>query len=164
MMRLVPSYDPVLHKPTMSIKEEELPALGDVIAGMISVLDEKEALGLAAPQVGSGLNLFVMRWMGQTRVCINPQVIETSEETAEVDEGCLSYPNLRLGIKRPLWATVCWQDTEGSLHQTKLFGMEARIFLHEWDHCQGICFTDRVGKTTLLMAKKRAEKESRRKL
>jgi peptide deformylase len=164
MMKLVPSYDSILHTPTRPINEEEISALGALIESMIEIMDEKGGLGLAAPQIGSNLNLFVMRWIGNPRICINPQVIETSEETDEVEEGCLSYPNLRLEIRRPLWAVVRWQDLDGTLNQSKLYGMEARIFLHEWDHCQGICFTDRVGKTTLMMAKKRAEKESRRKL
>ncbi len=163
MMRLVPSYDPVLHTLTRKIDDEEIPTLVPFIEDMIKVMDEKGGLGLAAPQIGSDLNLFVMRWANQTRACINPQIIQTSEETDEIDEGCLSYPNLKLSIRRPLWVIVSWQDTEGALHQSKLVGMEARIFLHEWDHCQGICFTDRVGKTSLMMAKKRAEKESRRK-
>lgn len=161
MMKLVPSHDPTLHKPTRMISDDEIPTLGPLIEDMIKLMDEKGGLGLAAPQIGSDLALFVMKWLDQVRVCINPQIIETSEEIYEAQEGCLSYPNLRLNIRRPLWAMVCWQDTDGSLQQTKLFGMEARIFLHEWDHCQGICFTDRVGKTTLMMAKKRAEKEAR---
>jgi peptide deformylase len=163
MMKLIPSYDPILHTLTRPVNEEEISDLSPIIKNMIDIMDEKGGLGLAAPQVGSDLNLFVMRWIGTPRICINPQIIETSEETEEIEEGCLSYPNLRLSIRRPLWAVVRWQDAKGDLNQSKLYGMEARIFLHEWDHCQGICFTDRVGKTTLMMAKKRAEKESRRK-
>lgn len=160
-MRLVPSHDPLLHKPTRAVSEDEIPTLGPLIHDTIRTMDEKNGMGLAAPQVGSDLNLFVMRWLDQVRVCINPQIIETSEEVYEAEEGCLSYPDLRLDIRRPLWAMVCWQDTEGSLQQARLLGMEARIFLHEWDHCQGICFTDRVGRTTLMMAKKRADKQAR---
>ena len=163
MMNLVPSYDPVLHRPTRQVDGHEIPTLGPLVEELIKTMEETGGIGLAAPQVGLDLNLFVMRWANNTRVCINPQIIETSEETNELEEGCLSYPNLRLKIRRPLWAVVCWQDAEGNLQQAKIFGMESRVFLHEWDHCQGICFTDRVGKTTLLMAKKRADKKYRRK-
>jgi len=163
MMKLIPNYDPVLHRPTNPVDLDKVGDLSSIIQQMYDVMAESGGIGLAAPQVGLDLNLFVMDWMGVKRTCINSVIMETSEETYSAEEGCLSFPNLRLDVSRPNWAMVGWFDENGEPHKTKLVGMEARVFLHEWDHCQGICFTDRVGKVTLRMAKAKAEKAARRK-
>ena len=162
-MQLVPSNDPILHRPAKSVDLADLPNLTATISELQQQMTISGGIGLSANQVGLDLAMFVMEWVGEKRVCINPVVIETSEEIGSEDEGCLSFPELRLTIKRPLWAIVGWFDETGEARKTKLVGLEARVFLHEWDHLQGICFTDRVGKVTLMMAKKRAEKLARRK-
>lgn len=161
MMKLVPSYDTVLHTPAAPVEDSQIQDLAATIQQMREVMQQNGGIGLAAPQVGVPLSMFLMRWMQEDRVCINPQIAETSSETDEMEEGCLSFPHLRLPVKRPLWIQALWTDETGRSHCRKLHGLEARVFLHEWDHCQGICFTDRVGKTTLMLAKKRAAKTAR---
>lgn len=161
MMTLVPSYDPVLHTPATQVEASQIQDLGPTIQQMRQVMDSNGGIGLAAPQIGVPLRLFIMRWMQEDRVCINPQIMEASTEMDSMEEGCLSFPHLRLTVNRPLWIQALWIDETGHEHHRKLHGLEARVFLHEWDHCQGICFTDRVGKTTLMLAKKRAAKAAR---
>ena len=161
-MQLVSSYDPILRKQTKSIELEQIPDLISTFNEMHAMMETSGGLGLAAPQVGLDISVFVMNWVGVKRTCINPVIFETSEETASEDEGCLSFPDLRLPVTRPLWAIVGWFDEAGEARKTKLVGLEARVFLHEWDHCQGICFTDRVSKVKLEMAKRKANKLARR--
>lgn len=162
-MQLVSSHDPILRKQTKSVELEQISSLSSIFEEMFTIMKTRGGIGLAAPQVGLDINMFVMDWMGVKRTCINPVIFETSEETASADEGCLSFPNLRLPVTRPLWAIVGWFDETGEARKDKLVGLEARVFLHEWDHCQGICYTDRVGKVKLEMAKRKADKLARRK-
>lgn len=161
-MILIPSDDPLLRKPTRSVELEEIPAIKPKLREMLDMMKQSGGIGLAAPQVGLDINAFVMGFAGHDRCCVNPMVMETSEETDSQEEGCLSFPGLRLQVKRPLWAQVGWFDEDGEPRRAKLVGYEARVFLHEWDHCQGIVFTDRVSRTRLDMARRKAEKEIRR--
>jgi len=161
-MNLVNSYNPILRKPAKLLEIADIPNHAETFKSLHDTMKTSGGLGIAAPQVGLDLNAFVMDWMGVIRVCINPMVFEVSEETDEQEEGCLSFPGLRLKITRPLWAIVGWFDENGQACKDKLVGIEARVFLHEWDHVQGIVFTDRVGKVTLMRAKARAEKLARR--
>jgi peptide deformylase len=161
-MHLVKNTDRVLRSKTADVDLEQLDQLSETFAQMYEIMGESGGVGLAAPQVGLDINVFVMEWMGVRRTCINPVIFEASSETYEAEEGCLSFPGLKLDVARPNWAVVGWFDEKGNPHKSKLVGFEARVFLHEWDHCQGILFTDRVGKVSLMMAKKKAAKESRR--
>lgn len=161
-MQLISEYSDVLHAPTRDIELDEIPGLTQTISDMLETMKLNNGVGLAAPQVGLGINLFVMEWEGHSRVCINPVIAHASEELAIAEEGCLSFPNLRLQIKRPVSIHAAWYDQTGQPQSAVLNDTEARIFLHEWDHCRGICFTDRVGPVTLIMAKNKAEKLTRR--
>lgn len=162
-MQLIKNTDPLLRKPAKELSLDQIPAMREQFSQMHDVMHARGGIGLAAPQVGLDANVFVMEWMGVQRTCINPIILEASEERYEAEEGCLSFPGLRLTIERPNWILAGWYDEDAQPKTAKLVGMEARVFLHEWDHCQGILFTDRVGKVTLMLAKKRAEKEARRK-
>lgn len=160
-MTLIPSHDPILRRKANTVDLQKLSELGSTIQDMKTLMRAKDAVGLAAPQIGLDLTMFVMDYGGTDRVCINPAVLEASEETEIGTEGCLSFPGLRLEVVRPFWITAFWFDENGEPHTEKLRGWEARIFLHEWDHCHGILFTDRVGKVTLRMAKAKAEKRAK---
>lgn len=157
-MKLVSSHDPILRKPTTVVQLEDIPSLAETFAEMHKQMHLGNGVGLAAPQVGLNLNVFVMDCMGNKRTCINPSIISTSDEMETEEEGCLSFPGLRLPVKRPFSIIAKWIDENGYEHTETLMGLEARCFLHEWDHCQGICFTDRVGKVTLHLAKKKARR------
>ena len=93
---------------------------------------------------------------------INPVIQKISEETSLEYEGCLSYPNLILKISRPRKLVASFLDADAKECTIELEGYDARCFLHEYDHLQGIDFTDRVSKLKLDMAKKKKAKIEKR--
>mgnify|MGYP001254449927 CR=1 FL=1 len=127
--------------------------------GMFQLMWEKEGIGLAAPQVGMFLRMFIMGSKeGPHYVCINPEVIEVSENQILDAEGCLTFPNLWLNISRPEWVDARYQTLDGSIVERRFEGLMARCYLHELDHLNGIPFTTIVSKLKLDMAKKRRKK------
>lgn len=157
-MKLVEHHNSILHKKVKDVELNDVLALADTFEQMHETMLKSRGIGLSASQVGIDLNAFVMNCMGIKRTCVNPEIISTSDEMTVEEEGCLSFPNLRLPVNRPFSIIASWIDEQGYEHTETLMGLEARCFLHEWDHCQGICFTDRVGKVTLHLAKKKARK------
>jgi peptide deformylase len=89
---------------------------------------------------------------------INPLVTEVSTNQVEMMEGCLSFPGLFMKVKRPDTVGVKYLDIQQKECIIKLVGFHARVFLHEYDHLQGITFDQRVSKMRLDMAKKKQEK------
>lgn len=129
---------------------------------MKAVMERHRGIGLAANQIN--LNAAVHVQMVQTDMVamFNPQIHNISNDKVLMSEGCLSDPGLYLKVKRPDMVQVSWEDEMGERTGTTLFGMDARVFLHEFDHLQGILFTDRVGDVKLKMArKKQAERLNR---
>ena len=116
-----------------------------------------EGVGLAANQVGLDAQIFIM---GEDKplTIINPMVTEVSTNQVEMMEGCLSFPGLFMKVKRPDTVGVKYLDTQQKECIIKLEGFHARVFLHEFDHLQGITFDQRVSKMRLDMAKKKQEK------
>ena len=91
-----------------------------------------------------------------------PVIQKISEETDSKYEGCLSYPNLILNVKRPIKLVTQFLDADAKECIIVLEGYDARVFLHEYDHLQGIEFTDRVSKLKLGMAMKKKIKREKR--
>lgn len=161
-MKLIENYNEILKRSTRPVDLTEIPGMQDIVQDMHATMLEHRGLGLAAPQVGLDISLFVMNCSGNKRTCFNPQIISTDDNMNTEKEGCLSFPFLHLSVTRPFSIVASWVDENGYEYTETLMGLEARCFLHEWDHCQGIVFTDRVGKTTLHLAKKAAVKRARR--
>jgi peptide deformylase len=90
--------------------------------------------------------------------CINPKIINKSDDSIKESEGCLSYPGLYLKIDRPNWVDVEFTDETGSLKQLRLDGVTARCFQHEHDHMNGIRMVEKVGQVSLQMARQKQEK------
>lgn len=131
-------------------------------AAMIKFMLDNNGIGLAANQVGISKNFFAM---GSKNIpgfepmgVFNPKILECSQETELFKEGCLSYPDLWLSIKRPKEIVVEYQDYTGSIHTAKIDGLMARVFQHEFDHINGICFVDRVSQMKLQLAMKKLRK------
>ncbi len=118
-----------------------------------------KGVGLAAPQIGHALRVFVTRPNEKSvvRVFINPEIISQAGETDGVPErdnlprrqagkleGCLSIPNVWGKVKRSGTVTLRWQDESGKIHQEEFTGFMATIIQHETDHLGGILFTQRV--------------------
>lgn len=128
---------------------------------MFRFMKERGGMGLAVPQIGANLRLFIMSDGKIEFVCANPHIIKVSEDKMEWGkEECLSFPHLELTIKRPSFITITYFDVDGILQAQEFDGIWARCFLHEFDHIEGIVFTDKVGKTKLSMA----QNKQRRKL
>lgn len=116
------------------------------------------AVGLSANQCNIEARVFVLGTDDYDLVCVNPEIVSFSEDEKEDTEGCLSYPGLFFGVKRPKDIVVKFQDQDGVYQTLELSGITAKCFMHELDHLNGITFTQRVGPVTLLMANKKRDK------
>jgi len=119
-------------------------------------------LGLSANQVGVQKNVIIMGTDERLIACINPSVDELIGEKELYLEGCLSFPELWLHINRHPECIVTYQTVDGELVKKKhMKGLEARVFLHEYDHLLGITFQERASDLGLSLAKKRRTKRLR---
>lgn len=132
----------------------------ELVRDMAKIMMANNGIGLAAPQVGVGKSIFVMGNEEKLIACINPSIEDTSGEVMDM-EGCLSFPKLYLNVRRSETIKVKYFTVTGEEVSTEFSGFMARVFQHEYDHLQGICFVSRVGKLSLELAKKRRKKKSR---
>lgn len=130
----------------------------ELVQELFATLVEYGGVGLAAPQCGILKNIFVMGNFKKMTACINPVVVETSARSIVETEGCLSFPGLWLKVRRPETVTVQYKNIEGETVQEDLEGLEARVFLHEFDHLFGVTFDNRVGDLSLKMAREKRKK------
>ncbi len=143
ILKLTPNTHPILHekikKCSYNLNRQELSKI------LIDSMIHHNGVGLSANQIGISERVFVMIRdieFNEIIVCFNPQIIKTYKEEVEMEEGCLSYPDLYLNISRPKKIIVKYEDVDKKTHKLKLDGLAARVFLHEYDHMQGINFTD----------------------
>ena len=131
----------------------------ELVRAMSKFMSDNGGVGLAAPQVGIKKRIFIMGNFTKLVACINPKIVSLSEERENDLEGCLSFPDLFMKVKRPSSAVVQYNTVSGELIERELTGFECRVFLHEYDHLIGITFDQRVGDLALKMAKDRRKKE-----
>ena len=106
-----------------------------------------QGIGISANQIGIWERAFAMvrdLENNEVMVCFNPRIIKSYSEEVEMEEGCLSYPELFLKIKRPDKIVVKYEDEDKKTHKIKLQGLASRVFQHEYDHMEGIDFTQRT--------------------
>ena len=106
-----------------------------------------KGIGISANQIGIWERAFAMirdLEHNEVMVCFNPRIIKSYTEKVEMEEGCLSYPELFLKIKRPDRIVVKYEDEDKKTHKMKLQGLASRVFQHEYDHMEGIDFTQRT--------------------
>lgn len=132
----------------------------ELVKHMTKIMFENSGIGLAAPQVGVMKRLFIMGNTDKLFVCINPTLISGGESYRDL-EGCLSFPNLWLQVSRYKEILAYYQDIQGNVIETKLDGLIARVYQHELDHLDGVCFDTRVGPVTLDLAKRKRKRKSR---
>jgi len=126
---------------------------------MVDFMLANKGIGLSANQIGLDAQVFVMgENVDNAVMCINPVVLQHTEETVVDIEGCLSFPNVYVKVKRPKEVLVKYYDEDLKEVSTKVVGYSAKCFLHEWDHLQGITFKDRVSKLRWDIAKKKSRK------
>ncbi|MEO1053023.1 MAG: peptide deformylase [Bacteroidota bacterium] len=143
--------DPVLKQRAVDIEEGEV----DVKAlsqDMFETMEAASGIGLAAPQIGKGIRIFVVdgRPLEEegmedfVKVFVNPEVIEETGDEWGFEEGCLSIPTIREEVFRPETVRIRYFDENWEEHEEEFDGMKARIIQHEYDHLEGILFTDHI--------------------
>jgi peptide deformylase len=140
--------DKILRKKTSKVTEVDNKTI-ELIKNMFSTMRNANGIGLAANQVGADKAIFVVDISGiedykdiKPMTIINPRIVERSEEKIKMEEGCLSIPDVRSEIERPKEITIAYQDVDLNEHTVKVGDVLARVMQHEYDHLQGILFTD----------------------
>ena len=144
ILKLIPNTHPILH-------EKMKPCSEDLDRREMSrILKENmfhyKGIGLSANQIGISERVFVMMLNIETEetiTCFNPRIIKRYEDDVWYEEGCLSFPDEIINIQRPNRIIVKYEDEDKKEHKIKLDGFAARVFLHEFDHLEGIVFTER---------------------
>ncbi len=132
--------------------------LAELCADMFETMYAAEGVGLAAPQIGLGLRLFVMDCEGVKLIAANPEIVETIGEQSS-QEGCLSVGKVPAVVVRAQKARLRAQDEKGEWFEREAEGYAARAFQHETDHCDGKLFIDHLPKLRREMVLKRFRKE-----
>jgi peptide deformylase len=167
-MNLITAPDVMLESPVKPFELDQLnPA--PIALDMIDLMNKSSGLGISANQVGLNAQIFVMKAIlnkqyGSPLIVINPVIKGISNEREEGIEGCLSHPGLYLKVKRPLSCMVEFDTLTSDLRSVikvnaKFDDIDARVFLHEYDHLHGIQFINRVSKLKLKLAEKRRNKK-----
>lgn len=126
----------------------------------------QNGLGLAANQIGERHRAFAMK-AEQIIVCFNPKIVDVSEETVLLEEGCLSYPGLLVKIKRPKKIRVRYTMPNGEVDTRVFDGLTARVFQHELSHLNGVCHIDEasyIERDRAKMRWKKIQRERKRQL
>ena len=151
--------DPILKKKAQ-IVEKNYPDLKSLINDMFETMYHASGVGLAAPQIGKSIRLFIIdtsafdnkdfeetsgfKTATLKKVFINPEIINESGEAKPFEEGCLSIPNVREIINRKSEIKLSYFDENFVHHQESFNGIIARVIQHEHDHIEGVLFTDKV--------------------
>ncbi len=141
--------DPVLRKKCHAINPD-YPGLDELIANMFETMYESNGVGLAAPQIGKDIRLFIIdtdafnekKKPGIKRIFINAEMIVQKGTEWEFEEGCLSIPKIRENVKRPPSIRIKFQNERFEHIEEEFNGIEARVIQHEYDHIEGILFVD----------------------
>jgi peptide deformylase len=144
---------PILRKTAEDI-DQEYPQLNQIIKDLFETMYNSEGVGLAAPQIGKSIRIFVIDGKPMAddepeladfkRVFINAHITEKSGDLQPMSEGCLSIPKLREEVSRESHIRIKYYDENWEYHDEVYDGYKARIIQHEYDHLDGILFTDRV--------------------
>jgi peptide deformylase len=160
--------DPVLRKVARDIDKNETD-VKKLVADMFETMYAASGVGLAGPQIGKDWRIFVVdgtpinegeeeidaSLIDFKKAFINAEIIEESGEEWPYEEGCLSIPGVRADVKRPSEVTIRYRDENWNEITETYSGMAARIIQHEYDHIEGILFTDYLAPLKKQMLKKR---------
>lgn len=144
---------PVLKKAAQDI-DREYPGLRQLVSDMFETMYTAEGVGLAAPQIGKSVRIFVIdgtpladeepEFEGFKKVFINAKIVEKSGEPVLMKEGCLSIPNIREEVKRESFIRIQYYDEDWNFYDETYEGYKARVILHEYDHLDGILFVEKI--------------------
>jgi peptide deformylase len=145
--------NPVLRKVAVDV-EKDYPGLQKLIDDLFDTMYHSEGLGLAAPQIGKSIRLFVIdgapvakdepELAGFKKAFINAHIVEKCGELVPMNEGCLSIPHIREEVKRESHIRIHYYDEKWEYHDEVYEGYKARIIQHEYDHLDGILFTEKI--------------------
>lgn len=157
---LVPNTDPILKEimPIFDFSKDNPIIIGNTL---VESMQKFGGIGLSANQIGLRNRAFAMG-VDEIVVYFNPELIESSTETEFGEEGCLSFPNLYIKIRRPKFIKVKYQDYTGKFHEKNFTGLTAKCFLHELDHLNGKTFVDVADPISLNMARKKLKKRDKK--
>ena len=180
VLPIVAYGDPVLRRVGKDI-DKDYPGLEELIENMKETMKNAQGVGLAAPQVGRDIRLFLidaspfseneeleeeerafLKDFKQT--FINARIVEEQGDEWAFNEGCLSIPNINEDVYRPEVIHVEYLDEDFTEKQETLTGLAARIFQHEYDHIEGILFTDKLSSLKKRLLKKKLENISKGKV
>ena len=145
-LKIILYPDPRLKKVSQPVEGVDA-GLKELAARMFELMRQHRGVGLAAPQVGQNIRMFVMNHTGELkddRVYVNP-ILTEAEGSEEAEEGCLSIPGLNVQVDRSQTLRIQAQDLEGNAVDQTETGYIARIWQHEFDHLNGTLLTDRMG-------------------
>lgn len=167
---ILPVYaygQPVLRKVAQDITPD-YEGLTQLIADMWETMENANGVGLAAPQIGRSIRLFIVdsapmfeeeeRDQGIRKVFINAEIIEETGAMCSISEGCLSIPDVSGDVERPEQLTIRYLDENFTAHEETYTGMNARVIQHEYDHIEGILFTELLKPLRKRMIKRKMEK------
>ena len=173
ILPIVAYGDPVLKKEAVEI-DEDYEGLSDLISNMWETMYAASGVGLAAPQIGKSIRLFIVDASpfaddedteepdpkavgleGFKKVFINPVIEEETGEEWAFQEGCLSIPQIREDVYRQEKITISYYDEEFNFHEETFEGYAARVIQHEYDHIEGILFTDHLAPLKKRLLKKK---------
>jgi peptide deformylase len=159
---------PVLKKVTENITKEEFAEMGTLIEDMFTTMYNTIGVGLAAPQIGKSIRLFVVDTIqiekeadiekGIKKVFINAQKLEETGKLWSYDEGCLSFPDINGSVERLSIVKIKYLDENFEEHIDTFDGFNARVILHEYDHLDGILFVEKMKPLKRRLINKRLEK------
>lgn len=163
MLKLVKFPDPILRQrmPEFDFNDPVMDPV-ELEKTMIQMMFDLDGIGLAANQVGVDTRVFVMGHRDNPEAAqafFNPVVTANTEEIADMEEGCLSFPGIYVKIKRPTKIKARWQNSQGEFEEGEFDGYNCKCFLHEYDHLEGIVFQDRVSTLKWAMAVKKTNQK-----
>jgi len=172
VLPIVAYGDPVLKREAEEI-DADYPGLNTLIKNMFETMEHAQGVGLAAPQIGLSIRLFIVDTTpfvdeddddpevedlkGFRKVFINPIILEEEGEKWNFNEGCLSIPGIREDVARQPKITIEYYDEHFNLKEEEYDGLRARVIQHEYDHIEGILFTDHLNPLRRQFLKKRLD-------
>ena len=158
-LKLVDELHPALHKPPQPYDFEKHGDTAELFANVIyDKMKEYKGVGLSANQLGIDTAFFVIGVDDFRMDVFNPKILSSSGEM-DFKEGCLTYPGIYIQLKRPEEIEVEFQDVKGRVHNRTLGGLTARIFLHEFDHMQGLTIKTNSSTMKWSLAVKKSRKK-----
>jgi peptide deformylase len=163
ILDLVSHTDPILRETMPKFDFQGSISAKDLADNLLETMIAKRGIGLSANQVGIRASVFVMNRLFRfgPLVVFNPKIIELGTKTESYDEGCLSFPGVYVKVPRPTVVQARFAGIDGKMVTQTFEDMEARTFLHEYDHLQGKVITNLVTKFVVERAIKRAQKRGK---